>query len=92
MDLITVLAVAGVLLQLLGIGLVKVLWVAFDEVKRRAVSTEKELADYKLHVAENYATTRELSKAIDAINETMKAVFAKLDRIEEKLDHKQDKP
>ncbi|MEL6237023.1 MAG: hypothetical protein AAFO57_00140 [Pseudomonadota bacterium] len=50
-----------------------------------------ELSAYKLHVAEHYVTTNELSKAIDALNETIKAVFQRFDRLESKLDNKADK-
>lgn len=50
-----------------------------------------ELAAYKLHVAEHYVTTNELSKAIDALNETIKGVFQRFDRLDSKLDSKADK-
>jgi uncharacterized coiled-coil DUF342 family protein len=50
-----------------------------------------DLAAYKLHVAEVYVTTNELTKAIDALNETIKGVFSRFDRLDQKLDRKADK-
>ena len=50
-----------------------------------------DLAAFKLHCAETYATHSSVEKAIDAFNRSIDAVFAKLDRIEEKLDKKADK-
>lgn len=58
------------------------------EVRESAVSlreTDKDLQAYKLHVAEHYATSTDMKSLIEA-------VFKKLDRIEEKLDGKADKP
>ena len=50
------------------------------------------LASYKLHVAETYVTTSELTTAIDRLTETVQSLFEKLNRIEDKLDRKADKP
>lgn len=62
--------------------------------KRLAESTiaqEKNIADFKLNVAQNYVTHNDLSKAIEAFNRSIDAVFKKLERIEDKLDSKADK-
>ena len=45
------------------------------------VALVADLAAYKLHVAETYTT-----------NKAMDSILSKLDRIEDKLDKKQDKP
>lgn len=58
---------------------------------KEAADLREALAAHKLHVAENYVTNNELSKAIDSLNDTIKAVFAKLERIDTKLDGKADK-
>lgn len=58
-----------------------------EAIQKRA----DELSAYKLHVAEVYVTTNELSKAIDALNETIKGVFQRFDRLDSKLDSKADK-
>lgn len=82
------------LLGLVGIGATgsgTVIWWMFRSVAARVDATEKELAAYKLHVAETYVTSNELGKAIDAFNRSIDALFAKLERIEEKLDKKADK-
>jgi len=54
------------------------------EVELRG-ALDKDLQAYKLHVAEHYATSSDMKALIEA-------VFKKLDRIEEKLDGKADKP
>ncbi|PRP68678.1 hypothetical protein BUE93_21050 [Chromobacterium amazonense] len=51
-----------------------------------------ELSAHRLHVAEHYVTDTVLTKALDSLNDTIRAVFKKLDRIDEKLDRKADKP
>jgi uncharacterized coiled-coil DUF342 family protein len=58
-----------------------------EAIQKRA----DELATYKLHVAECYVTSNELTKAIDALNETIKGVFSRFDRLDLKLDNKADK-
>lgn len=68
-----------------------ILWMNFRDLKFISEATTKELAAYKLHVAECYVTQNDLSKAIDSLGRSLDAVFKKLDRIEEKLDNKQDK-
>ena len=50
-----------------------------------------ELSAYKLHVAEHYVTTNELTKAIESLNDTIKAIFVRFDRLDSKLDSKADK-
>lgn len=88
--------------QLLLTALAIVLWRQYQELKRTAdttareladhkTTTARELADYKTHVAETYVTNNELSKAVDSLNRAIDAVFKKLERIDEKLDRKADK-
>jgi septal ring factor EnvC (AmiA/AmiB activator) len=79
------------LVGLFGTGAGTVVWWMFRSLAARVDSTERELAAYKLHVAETYVTSNELGKAIDAFNRSIDAIFAKLERIENKLDTKQDK-
>lgn len=83
----TVLYIGGAVATAIG----TVSFWAFRSLVTRVVDTEKDLATFKLHCAEQYVTTNELGKAIDAFNRSIDAVFAKLDRIEEKLDKKADK-
>ena len=66
-------------------ALASVLWFSFRDVKKKGETNADVIASHKLHVAENYVTKRDLKDSIDAL-------FEKLDRIENKLDHKQDKP
>lgn len=58
-----------------------------ESIQKRA----DELAAYKLHVAEHYATTTELSKAIADLNETLKTLFGKIDGLRDLMDRKADK-
>ncbi len=77
--------------QALLAGFCVVMWTNFRDVKATGEANAKALADHKLHSAETYVTQSDLGKAIDAFNRSIDAVFAKLDRIEQKLDGKQDK-
>lgn len=66
--------------NIIGGGVFAMLYRAHSVVSSKADQTEKDLAEYKLYVAENYLT-----------NKAMDSIIAKLDRIEDKLDKKQDK-
>lgn len=79
------------LLQFLVAGFCTVLWFNYRDLKNKSETTAKELAQYQLHIAENYVTQSELAKAIESLIKSIDAVFAKLERIDTKLDHKQDK-
>lgn len=79
------------LLQVVVGGFCGVLWFLYQDLKKKADGTAKELANYRVHIAETYVTQNELTKAIDALNRAVDAIFNKLDRIDNKLDNKQDK-
>lgn len=66
--------------NIIGGGVFALLYRAHNAVATKADKTERDLAEYKLHVAETYMT-----------NKAMESILAKLDRIEDKLDKKQDK-
>lgn len=68
-----------------------VLWWNFRTVKAQGEKTKDDLAAYKLHAAETYSTKNDLGKAIEQFSRSIDAVFAKLERIEDKLDSKADK-
>lgn len=76
-------------------GLSFVLWAVFWNTKKLIEETVKDLAAYKLHVAEAYVTGNTLDKSLEAFTKALdalrEAVFKKLDRIEDKLDQKADK-
>jgi hypothetical protein len=80
------------LVGLCGTGAGTVVWWMFRSLAARVDNNERDLAAYKLHVAEAYVTSNELGKAIDAFNRSIDAIFTKLDRIESKVDNKADKP
>lgn len=82
-------------LQGLGGAFCTVIWFAYRDLKAKQESDRESLAAYKLHVAESYVTQNVMTKAIDSIAEALKtmnqSMDKKLDRIEYKLDGKQDK-
>lgn len=79
-------------LQALGGGFCTLTWFNYRDLKANLEANRADLAKYKIHIAETYVTQNELTKAIDAFHRSVDAIFAKLERIEDKLDHKQDKP
>lgn len=78
-------------LLLIASGCGAVLWWLFRSAYVRIEKVESSLAEFKLECARTYVTSNALEKALDNLNDTIKAVFAKLDRIEEKLEKKADK-
>lgn len=83
----TVLYVGGAAATAFG----TVAWWAFRSMHARVNENERDLAAFKLHCAETFVTSSALEKAIDRFSESINAVFKKLERIDEKLDSKQDK-
>lgn len=78
-------------LELLIVALAVVVW---HMIRRNSVAqseTARELAAYKLHVSENYSTKNDLAGAVASFTKAVDAVFAKLDKIDDKLDRKADK-
>jgi hypothetical protein len=83
---------ARLIVEFLAAPFAIVLWWNFRSVKAMAEKTKEELAAYKLHAAETFSTKNDLGKAIEQFSRSIDAVFAKLERIEDKLDGKADKP
>lgn len=79
------------IIEFLAAPFAVVLWWNFRALKAQSERTKDELAEYKLHAAETYSTKNDLSKAIEQFSRSIDAVFAKLERIEDKLDSKADK-
>jgi hypothetical protein len=79
-------------LILIATGCGAVIWWMFRSMHSRVEKLETAHADFKLHCAETFVTSNTLEKALDNLNRTINAVFAKLERIEDKLDSKADKP
>lgn len=84
----------GPVQALLG-ALCAVLWANLQETKKKADRVENDLATYRVHVAETYASSAELKDALASINKAFEAYSSKLDirldRIEAKIDKKADK-
>lgn len=54
----------------------------------RVEANEKELAAFKLEAAKTFVTSSALEKAIDRLSESINAVFAKLEQMDEKFDRR----
>lgn len=102
MELTTFVGILAGVLQAVIIGYVKVLWSNFQDVKKHGeamaielaqskIRCASELAEFKLHCSLTYGTKDDMAKAMQHIDKAIEAVFAKLDRIEDKLDKKVDK-
>jgi phage-related minor tail protein len=78
----------GPIQALLG-ALCAVLWASLTETKKKAEKVEHDLAQYRVHVAETYASSTELKEALKDINKAFEAYGTKLDqrldRLEERL-------
>lgn len=83
----TVLYIGGAVATAIG----TVAWWTFRSMHGRISDVERDLSAYKLHVAEKYATTTELSKAMADLNESIKTLFTKIDLFRDLLDKKADK-
>lgn len=68
-----------------------VLWWIVRKLVADVRETEKDFSGYKLHVSEAYSTKSDLNKAFEQLGRSVEAVFAKLERIENKIDQKADK-
>ena len=99
MELLKVLEVLGMFVLS---GFAAVLWWMFREVKTKVEDGARELAVYKLHVAEKYVNHTDLAEAMSGIKEVMGNMLRSLDniqvdmkaftnRIYDKLDNKVDK-
>lgn len=78
-------------LLLIASGSGAVLWWIFRSLQSRVERSEAALSEFKLECARTYVTSNALERALNALNDTIKEVFRKLERIDEKLDGKADK-
>lgn len=62
-----------------------VLWWIWRSYAAKIDSLQREFAAYQVHCAETYVTHNSFERALENLT---KAVFARLDRIEDKLDGK----
>jgi predicted neutral ceramidase superfamily lipid hydrolase len=69
-----------------------VVWWLFRSVHARVEKAETKLAEFELYCAKEYVTANSMRQTFDTLSDAIKAVFAKLERIEDKLDLKADKP
>ncbi|MEI6002740.1 hypothetical protein H3V53_38275 [Paraburkholderia bengalensis] len=73
-----------------GAGIV--LWWLFRMLHARVAAAERKQAEFELYCAKEYVTANSMRQTFDTLSDAIKAVFAKLERIEDKLDLKADKP
>jgi len=83
---------------LVGLGwwLFRTLHAKVDQTDRNANlavdMVKDQLSKHELYCAQNYVTNPALTASIETINRAVDAIFKKLERIDEKLDRKADKP
>lgn len=82
--------VVGPIQALLG-ALCAVLWANLTETKKKAEKVENELALYRVHVAETYASSTDLKEAIKDINKAFEAYGTKLDQRLDRIDERLNK-
>ena len=68
-----------------------VIWWLFRTVYSRIEKAEQKLFDFELYCSKEYVTNDSMRQTFQTLNDAIKAVFAKLERIEDKLDGKADK-
>ena len=78
-------------IEFLLVPLALLIWFLLRGLLRDQRALEKELAAFKLHASETFSTKPELGEALALLRRAVEAVFAKLERIEDKLDRKADK-
>lgn len=62
----------------------------YKKLDGRADKTHEALMDYKVHVAETFVTTDQLTRAIEHLNKTVENVAGGVLRIEARLNHQID--
>jgi hypothetical protein len=62
----------------------------YKKLDSRADSTHEALMAYKVHVAETFVTTDQLTRAIEHLNKTVENVAGGVLRIEARLNHQID--
>ena len=69
----------------------RTVYARIEAAHARVEKAEDALDAFKLEAAKTYVTSNALEKALDNLNETIKMVFAKLERIDERLEKKVDR-
>lgn len=88
--------------QAMGGAFCTLLYVMYRDMKKQCDETRMDIINYKLHVAENFATMGDISAIQATTKEMFNAMFKKLDNMEtnirilsdnfrDRLDGKQDK-
>ncbi len=83
--------VVETVVTVLVLPLAAVLWYLLKGAREDLARLDARLADLKLHVSETYSTKTDLNTALNTFTRAVDLVFAKLDRIDDKLDGKADK-
>ena len=73
------------IVQTLLTALCGVLWYMFLQVKGKSEKNADDLATYKTHIAENFATTNDLTKAVETMGQNIQNVLSTVVRIEDRL-------
>ncbi len=81
---------AAMIIQALVGALGVVLWFLYTELKKKADNQHVDFLNYKLHVAETFVTTNQLTGVIETLNRNVEAVATTALRIEGRLNQQID--
>jgi hypothetical protein len=84
--------VIQLLVYLLILGLWSVLWSNYQDVKKKADQSQKELSEFKLHVSEFYHRKSDLEQFMERFDQQFHALREDMKRMFDLLDRKADKP
>lgn len=62
----------------------------YKKLDNRAEKTHEAFMEYKVHVAETFVTTDQLTRALDNLNRSIETVAGTVQRIENRLNHQSD--
>lgn len=74
---------SGLVVTIVGLflsGCGVVLWSLHVKLQRQTEETAKELADYRLYVAQHYVTQNELTKAVNSLERSIERLIEAVDR------------
>lgn len=81
---------AGTIIQGLLGAFGVVLWYLYTEQNKKINALTMDQLNYKVHVAETYVTSGQLTKAVENLNKTLENVSSGIIRVEQRLNNQID--